>query len=119
MPVGMPPMLFPSDSGCWSWLPPGSGLRITCTWPAEPSSKSSGSLAPIGESESRDVKSLWKVASFLALCLALTPCRAAQIDVLNNDVHFAEGPVWHDGKLYYVEYDRNTVTVWDGKSNRI
>src|SRR5262249_26935709 len=34
-------------------------------------------------------------------------------------VHFPEGPIWHDGKLYYVEYDRNTVTVWDGKANRI
>lgn len=65
------------------------------------------------------MKSLWEVVCLLALCLALPPCHAAQIDVLNDDVHFAEGPVWHDGRLYYVEYDRNTVTVWDGKSNRI
>ena len=40
------------------------------------------------------------------------------LSVLNQDAHFPEGPLWHDGKLYYVEYDRNTVTVWDGKSNR-
>ena len=40
------------------------------------------------------------------------------LSVLNQDAHFPEGPIWHDGKLYYVEYDRNTVTVWDGKSNR-
>ncbi len=39
--------------------------------------------------------------------------------VLNDDVHFAEGPIWHAGKLYYVEYDRNTITLWDGKSNHI
>jgi gluconolactonase len=64
------------------------------------------------------VKSFWQAACFLALWLALPPCEAAQFDILNDDVHFAEGPVWHDG-LYYVEYDRNTVTVWDGKSNRI
>ena len=39
--------------------------------------------------------------------------------VLNDDVHFPEGPIWHAGKLYYVEYDRNTITMWDGKSNHI
>jgi sugar lactone lactonase YvrE len=54
----------------------------------------------------------------VALCLAL-PCQAARFEILNDDVHFPEGPIWHDGKLYYVEYDRNTVTVWDGKTNRI
>jgi sugar lactone lactonase YvrE len=43
----------------------------------------------------------------------------ALITVLNPDAHFPEGPIWHDGKLYYVEYDRNTVTVWDGKSNQV
>ncbi len=60
-----------------------------------------------------------RVASSLAaLCLSL-PCYAARVEILNADVHFPEGPVWHDGKLYYVEYDRNTVTVWDGKSNRV
>jgi sugar lactone lactonase YvrE len=54
----------------------------------------------------------------LMLVLAL-PCMAAAPRVLNDDVHFAEGPVWHDGQLYYVEYDRNTVDAWDGHSNRI
>ncbi len=41
------------------------------------------------------------------------------VTVINDDVHFAEGPVWHHGKLYYVEYDRNTVDTWDGKHNAI
>jgi gluconolactonase len=44
---------------------------------------------------------------------------AADIKVLNDDAHFAEGPIWYQGKLYYVEYDRNSVTVWDGSSNRV
>ncbi len=44
---------------------------------------------------------------------------AGDIQVLNADVHFPEGPVWYHGKLYYVEYDRNTVTTWDGKKNTI
>jgi gluconolactonase len=44
---------------------------------------------------------------------------ADSVQVLNGDVHFPEGPVWYHGKLYYVEYDRNTVTTWDGKQNTI
>lgn len=39
--------------------------------------------------------------------------------VLNADAHFAEGPVWYHGKLYYVEYGRNSVTVWDGTRNSV
>jgi gluconolactonase len=59
---------------------------------------------------------------FLSLVFATAVASAAQADgirVLNDDVHFPEGPVWHHGKLYYVEYDRNTVTTWDGQTNAI
>jgi sugar lactone lactonase YvrE len=41
------------------------------------------------------------------------------IQVLNDDAHFAEGPIWYHGKLYYVEYDRNSVTTWDGQKNTV
>ena len=44
---------------------------------------------------------------------------SASTQVLNDDAHFPEGPVWYLGKLYYVEYDRNSVTTWDGKTNTI
>lgn len=44
---------------------------------------------------------------------------AGDIQVLNADVHFPEGPVWYQGKLYYVEYDRHSVTTWDGQKNTI
>jgi gluconolactonase len=54
------------------------------------------------------------------LLSCLTPCaRAADIRVLNDDAHFAEGPIWYHGKLYYVEYGRNSVTTWDGAKNAI
>jgi len=43
----------------------------------------------------------------------------AGVQVLNDDAHFPEGPVWYQGKLYYVEYDRNTVMTWDGKKNHV
>ena len=40
------------------------------------------------------------------------------IKTLNPDASWPEGPVWHDGKLYYVEYGRNVVDVWDGRTNK-
>ena len=56
-------------------------------------------------------------ASILATSLA---CGAnAGVRVLNDDAHFPEGPVWYQGKLYYVEYDRNTVMTWDGSRNAV
>lgn len=48
-----------------------------------------------------------------------TPAASAGAVVLNNDAHFPEGPIWYRGKLYYVEYDRNAVMVWDGKTNKV
>jgi gluconolactonase len=41
------------------------------------------------------------------------------IRILNDDAHFAEGPIWYHGKLYYVEYDRSSVTTWDGTRNSL
>jgi gluconolactonase len=43
----------------------------------------------------------------------------AAVQVLNDDAYFPEGPVWHDGKLYYVEYGRNAVMTWDGKKTSV
>ena len=44
---------------------------------------------------------------------------ADAVKVINADAHFPEGPIWYKGRLYYVEYDRNSVTVWDGTRNTI
>jgi len=55
----------------------------------------------------------------LVFTAATAGALADDIQVLNEDAHFAEGPIWCHGKLYYVEYDRNSVTVWDGTRNTI
>ncbi len=57
--------------------------------------------------------------ALLVLAGAAPMARSADVKILNDDAHFAEGPVWYQGKLYYVEYDRNSVTTWDGRQNRI
>jgi gluconolactonase len=53
----------------------------------------------------------------LVLASAASGARADDVRVLNDDAHFAEGPIWYHGKLYYVEYDRSSVTTWDGAKN--
>ncbi len=53
----------------------------------------------------------------LAVALSCQACGAAK--VLNADAHYPEGPIWHQGKLYYVEYDRNAVMTWDGTKNSV
>jgi gluconolactonase len=45
--------------------------------------------------------------------------QAGDVRVIASNVHYPEGPVWYHGKLYYIEYDRNTVDTWDGKKNAI
>jgi gluconolactonase len=45
--------------------------------------------------------------------------QAAEVKVLNNDAWFPEGPIWHQGQLFYVEYGRNAVMTWDGRKNAI
>jgi gluconolactonase len=63
------------------------------------------------------------VKSFLLALVTLagvaSTATGAGVKVLNDDAHFAEGPIWYQGKLYYVEYDRNSVTTWDGTRNAI
>jgi gluconolactonase len=57
--------------------------------------------------------------SLIVIASTASVARADEVKVLNDDAHFAEGPIWYHGKLYYVEYDRNSVSTWDGKNNRI
>jgi gluconolactonase len=54
------------------------------------------------------------------LCLAVLPARlwAGEVQVINGDAEFPEGPFWAEGKLYYAEYGGNRVSVWDGAANR-
>lgn len=44
---------------------------------------------------------------------------AGEIEVVNPKAAFPEGPMWHQGKLLYVEYGGHTLMSWDGKSNTV
>jgi sugar lactone lactonase YvrE len=52
--------------------------------------------------------------------MSALPCFAQSgVRVLNADAYYPEGPVWYRDKLYYVEYGRNAIMVWDGKKNSV
>ena len=54
--------------------------------------------------------------SGLLLGLSLTlSALAAELAVIDPQARFPEGPVWHAGALYYVEYGGHTVKRWDGQ----
>jgi gluconolactonase len=55
----------------------------------------------------------------LLLTMVLASSGQAGVTIINGDAYFPEGPIWFHGKLYYVEYGRNTVTTWDGKVNTV
>jgi gluconolactonase len=59
-----------------------------------------------------------KAILFLAIGLvASASLQAADVEVVNPKARFPEGPAWHDGKLFYVEYGGNTIMTWDGHKN--
>jgi gluconolactonase len=60
-------------------------------------------------------------SALAVLCLAVLSGRlwAGEVQIINGDAEFPEGPFWADGNLYYAEYGGNRVSVWDGKVNRV
>jgi gluconolactonase len=78
---------------------------------------SASATAPPEQTNGDAVKSCLLALLFLAGVAPMA--RTADVKVLNDDAHFPEGPIWYHSKLYYVEYDRNSVTTWDGAKNSI
>jgi gluconolactonase len=58
-------------------------------------------------------------AAVLAVMLSVVAgvAAAGEVTVINDKARFPEGPLWLDGKLWYVEYGGHTIMTWDGKAN--
>lgn len=57
-------------------------------------------------------------AGCLAACLlglAAAPAHPAQLTTLDPAAHYPEGPLWRDGRLFYVEYSTSNVKSWNGR----
>lgn len=57
------------------------------------------------------------LAGLLVVILFFAPVFAGEIQVVNPKAGFPEGPLWHQGKLFYVEYGSHTITTWDSTQN--
>jgi gluconolactonase len=44
---------------------------------------------------------------------------SGELTTLDRDVHYPEGPLWRDGKLFYVEYSTSNIKSWDGKRSSV
>jgi len=53
----------------------------------------------------------------LGVMLATASARAT-ITIVDAHAIYPEGPLWQDGRLFYVEYGGPGVKVWDGKNTR-
>jgi len=53
------------------------------------------------------------------LALAAGPALCAQLTTIDPDAHYPEGPLWRDGKLFYVEYSTSNVKTWNGTRTEI
>ena len=49
-----------------------------------------------------------------ALSAAAITATAAPLTTVDADAHYPEGPLWRDGKLFYVEYATSNIKYWDG-----
>ena len=54
----------------------------------------------------------------LAVLVATTMAGADEVTVV-SDLRGPEGPLYVDGKLYFVEWVSNTLSVWDGKQTTV
>ncbi len=53
------------------------------------------------------------------LLLALNPALALPPTAIDPQAHYPEGPLWRDGKLFFVEYSPGTIKYWDGHEARV
>jgi gluconolactonase len=53
------------------------------------------------------------------LCLAGGPVLADQVAAVDPEARYPEGPLWRDGKLFYVEYSASNIKIWDGRGTAI
>ena len=56
--------------------------------------------------------------ALLPFLLAGAPAAAQQLELVNAESFYPEGPLWFHGRLLYAEMVRHRLMVWDGKSNK-
>ena len=63
--------------------------------------------------------STWRCFAACLFALYAASVCAQQLTTLDPHAHYPEGPLWRDGKLFYVEYSDSNVKYWDGTRTAI
>src|SRR5881227_1798794 len=53
------------------------------------------------------------------VCVAGASAVAGQLATIDADAHYPEGPLWHAGRLFYVEYSASNIKTWDGRHTAV
>src|SRR5499427_11104285 len=53
------------------------------------------------------------------LSAATAAAVAGSLTTVDGDAHYPEGPLWRDGKLFYVEYATSNIKYWDGSRTAV
>src|SRR5579862_7534125 len=53
------------------------------------------------------------------LALLSGPALAATLTTVDPQAHYPEGPLWRNGKLYFVEYSASNIKSWDGQHLKV
>lgn len=59
------------------------------------------------------------VASVVLSAGLALPAAAGEVEVIDDEAWFPEGPYWLDGKVYYVEYGGHTIDAWNGAARSV
>ena len=58
------------------------------------------------------------LATFM-LSLSVSYALAEPLTTIDPKARYPEGPLWRDGKLFYVEYAASTIKYWDGQRTAV
>ena len=72
-----------------------------------------------GPTRSVHAKSSARYFAACTLCLAAAAALADEVTTIDPDARYPEGPLWRDGKLFYVEYAPSNIKTWDGKHTSV
>ena len=67
----------------------------------------------------RQAKSGLRQLLVCILWLASPYALGAELTTIDPDAHYPEGPLWREGRLFYVEYSAGNIRRWDGRSSAI
>src|SRR5437763_16757469 len=68
----------------------------------------------VGGSDKYIARGRLGVLAAALVCVAGASAVARQLATIDSDAHYPEGPLWHAGRLFYVQDSASKIKTWDG-----